>query len=42
MINNNNNEFSDDAMTQWKERKREEKRLAERRAFLETQMRRLS
>jgi hypothetical protein len=41
--NNNVNESSSDGIvSQWKERKREEKRLAERRAFLESQMRRLS
>ena len=44
--NNNNNNVkessSDGIVSQWKERKREEKRLAERRAFLESQMRRLS
>lgn len=33
---------SDGAVNQWKERKREEKRLCERRAFLQSQMRRLS
>ena len=36
------NDFGDGVVSQWKERKREEKRLAERRAFLESQMRRLS
>ena len=32
----------EDAHTLWKQRKREEKRLSERRAFLQSQMRRLS
>ena len=45
-LSNNNNIGSDGSsdgiVGQWKERKREEKRLAERRAFLESQMRRLS
>ena len=36
------NDFTDGVVSQWKERKREEKRLAERRAFLQSQMRRLS
>ena len=40
-VNNNGGDMSD-GVNQWKERKREERRLAERRAFLESQMRRLS